>query len=118
MTKIRHAKVTRADVRYGAEGTEKAGDDYAILTLRVRNGLKERVETFNSNDVTYGPDGDEAEKFYSIKNDSDISGVILPGKSKSGVDAFLIPKKYQSDVVLEATIDFEHEPAVFSGSVK
>jgi hypothetical protein len=118
--KIQHGKVTRADAEY-AEPEAKAGDDYVIFTVRVKNGSKAKIDASSSWSVTYGPDGTEAESPYLASKsnvEEDISGKILPGRSKTATDTFAVPRKYQNDPVLEFTFDFEHEAAIFSGSIK
>jgi hypothetical protein len=117
--KIQHGRVTRADEEY-AKPEAKAGDDYVILTVRVKNGSKVKLDAYSSWNLTYGADGTEAKTPYlaSRSVNQDISGKILPGRSKTATDTFAIPKKYQNDPVLEFTFDFEHEAAIFSGSIK
>ena len=119
--KIKHGKVTRYDAEIDKI---KAGAPYTILTIRVRNKSKKKLSVYNSSTLTYGPDGDEAKQPFLAsveKANQDISGKILPGRSKLAVETFLIPTKYQSgsdSPVLEFSFDFEREPAIFSGSLK
>ena len=88
-------------------------------TVRVRNGSKTTIDTYQSLKLTYGPDGEDAMSPYlASKNETEISGKLLPGKSKSGTDAFVIPVKYQKDPVLEVNVDFEHEAALFTGPLR
>jgi hypothetical protein len=118
--KIVHGKVTRADAEY-AEPEAKAGDDYVILTVRVKNGSKTKLDASSSWNLTYGADGTEAKVPYLASRssaDQEISGKILPGRSKTATATFAIPKKYQNDPVLEFTFDYEHEAAIFSGSIR
>jgi len=118
ITKMKHGKITGADAEY-AEPEAKKGQSYVTFTVRVKNGSKETIDTYQSMTVTYGPDGDEAVSPYlASANETDISGNLLPGKSKSGSDSFVIPTKFQGDPVLEVNVDMEHEAAVFTGSVK
>lgn len=44
-------------------------------------------------------------------------GVLPTGRSKSGFFVFLIPERYQNDVVLEVTPDLDHDAVVFTGSI-
>lgn len=116
--KIRHGKVTAEDEEALADA--KAGTPWVQLTVRVKNGSKKRIDADSSTfTITYGPDGDSAESFYvpSVDNTS-MSGKILPGRSKVGSDTFRIPPRYQGDVVLEYSFDYDHEAAIFAGSVK
>lgn len=117
VTKIRHGKVKRADVEYADEA--KAGDDFVVLTIRVKNGSKERIDSFGSATLTYGPDGEEAVDPYlaSEPEEMDMSGKILPGRAKIATETFLIPAKYQEDPVLEFDFDSDHESAIFTGSL-
>jgi hypothetical protein len=98
----------------------KRGQPYTVMTVRVKNGTPKTVELMGSATVTYGPDGTEAETSYA--EDRDISegldGKLLKGKSRSARYVFLIPPKHLDDVVLEFSPDFEHDSAMFSGSIK
>lgn len=119
VTKIQHGKVSAYDAEI--DDSLKRGEDWVALTVRVKNGSSKRFDTDgNSGTLYYGPDGEEAQTPYLTENDPrrDMSGTLLPGKAKSGTILFLVPPKYQSDVVLEFSFDYEHESAVFSGSVK
>lgn len=119
VTKIRLGAVTAKDVE-GYDDVEPVGTTYAQLTIRVRNGTTGVIDALASPSVTYGPDGQAADTTYLLDVDDaeDISGKILPGKAKSATWTFLVPKKYQDDVVLEFTADYEHEVAIFAGSLK
>ena len=74
--------------------------------------------------LTYGPDGEAAKSPYLASLDTknynvDMSGTILPARSKIAVQAFLIPAKYQKDPVLEFDFDFsQHEAALFTGPLR
>ncbi|GAA3620843.1 hypothetical protein GCM10022236_23830 [Microlunatus ginsengisoli] len=117
---IKHGKVSRADAEY-SEPEAKAGDAYATFTVRVRNGSKANLDAYASWTMTYGPDGTQAEQPYIASQrveDKDMSGKILPGKSKTASETFAIPVKYQTNPVLEFSFDYEHEPAIFTGSIR
>jgi hypothetical protein len=119
ITKIQHGKVTRADAEYSDD--LEGGEDWVLLTARVKNGSSKRLDAYGSFTLTYGEDGDEAEStccIDSAPDTTDMSGKILPGRSKVASELFLLPKKHQGDVVLEFSLDFEHEDAIFAGSVK
>lgn len=118
VTRIRRGKVTRADTEYSDD--LKAGQSWVQFTVRVRNGSKKRLDAVGTFNVTYGPDGEEAESVYadSIPDDTYLDGKILPRKAKVASSSHLIPAKYQDDVVLEFSPTFEHEAAIFAGSVK
>lgn len=105
---------------YAAGG--KAGGPMTVFTIKVTNGS---TQTFDaalvSPQVTYGAEGDEADSVYDSGQGigDGISGKILPGKAKSAKYAFAIPTKELGDVTMEVPLgDFEHDSAVFSGSVK
>jgi hypothetical protein len=120
VTKINHGKVTRADAEYAEV---KAGSEYVTFTIRVKNGSKTKLDASNTATLSYGPDGEAAKSpsLYSLDTkdyDVDMSGKILPGRSKTAVETLLIPAKYQKDPVLEYSFDFEHEAAIFSGPVR
>jgi hypothetical protein len=53
-----------------------------------------------------------------LDEDEELSGKLLKGKSRSAGFSFLIPTRFYDDVVLEVAPDFEHDSAVFSGSIK
>ena len=83
----------------------------------MKNKSKATVQLVGLATVTYGPDGEKAEPSYMEKTDI-MDGKLIPGKSRSTSLAFLIPPKYYGDVVMEVSVDREHESAVFSGSIK
>ena len=116
--KVKHGKITAADVEALAD--DKKGTPWVQLTVRVRNGSPTRLSDLTQSfTLTYGPDGEEAVAGYvpSVE-DTDISGSILPKKSKVASDTFMVPEKYQDDVVLEFGFDYEHGSAIFAGSLK
>lgn len=118
VTKIKLGKVSARDVDQLAD--DKEGTPWTQFTVRIRNGSDARLADVSASyTVTYGPDGEEATASYiPTVDDTDVSGSILPGKSKVSSDTFVIPTKYQDDVVLEFGFDYEHEAAIFAGSVK
>jgi len=121
VTKIKHSKVTRYDAEIiDDKDVAKAGDPVVYLEVRVKNGSKTSIDAYGSFTMTYGADGMEAPTSYlpDGKETTDMSGKILPGKSKTASENFMIPAKSQGDVVLEFSPDMDHESAIFSGSVK
>lgn len=118
VTRVKKGKLTAADVEAFADG--KVGSPWQELTVRVRNGSDARLTDLYSNfSVVYGPDGDSAEPvFVPSAENVTMSGTILPGKAKVASQTFAIPTKYLDDVVLEYSVDLEHEPAIFAGSLK
>lgn len=118
VTKIKHGKISKADAEY-ADGF-KAGDDYVMMTIRVKNGSQQRLTSWGSWEMTYGEDGDPVGTPYvdsASSQEKDLSGKILPGKSKTTTEVFGISKKNQKDVVLEFTPFDDHEAAIFAGSI-
>lgn len=116
MTKIRHGKLSATDAEINGG---KKGDAYVVLTVRVRNQSKQKVETAGVAFVSYGPDGVQAESIATPGDDAPgMSGTILPGKAKTEDRAWVIPTQYQNDVVLEYTATDLLDPAIFAGSVK
>jgi Domain of unknown function (DUF4352) len=114
--KIRNGQFTAAQVEY--VGNVKKGEPYTVFTIRVKNGSPKTVELNGSMRATYGPDGEEAEQSYLEGETGDLSGKLIKGKSRSAGFVFLIPTRFYDDVVLEVSPDFEHDSAVFSGSIK
>ena len=85
VTKIEHGKISRADSEY-SEPEAKAGDPYVMLTVRVKNGSKTKIDTSSSWTMTYGADGEEAVRPYiasKSEDETDLSGKILPGRARS-----------------------------------
>lgn len=96
----------------------KKGAPFTKLSVRVRNGSGETVDSIGSTQMHYGPDGDEADAVYDgSKVPQEITGKIVKGKSKTGVYGYVVPKKYRDDVQFEVTVDFVHEAVVFSGKL-
>jgi hypothetical protein len=114
--KIRNGRFTASQVEYADD--VKKGDAYSVFTIRIRNGSPKTVELLGSVAVTYGPDGEPAEQTYSLDEAEELSGKLIKGKSRSAGFVFLIPTRFYDDVVLEVSPDFEHDSAVFSGSIK
>lgn len=110
-------KTKRSKVSQYAAGGHP-GDPMAIFTVRITNGTKSALKgDLVTVQTTYGKDGNEAEAVYD-QNLNDISGTIPKGRAKTGTYGFAVPTKSMSNVVVEIGPDFDHESAVFSGSVK
>jgi len=116
VTKVGKEKLTESAAVDDNSG--KPGDPFTVFTIRVRNGSEATLDAVGSGTVSYGPDGEEAPTVFDTGVSGGVEGKILSGKAKSGEFGFLIPKKYQNDVTLEFSADFEHDAAVFTGSVK
>jgi hypothetical protein len=114
--KIRNGRFTASQVEYADD--VKKGDPYSVFTIRVKNGSPKTVELLGSVAVTYGPDGEPAKETYVLDEAEELSGKLIKGKSRSAGFVFLIPTRFYDDVVLEFSPDFEHDSAVFSGSIK
>lgn len=116
--KIRHGKLTAYEAEI--DGNAKRGQDYVIFTVRVRNGSKQRLKLAASGTVSYGPDGEVAESaFVENMPSGSLDGTVLPGKAKSAPSsAWLVPGRWQGDVVYEFAPSFDYSAAIFSGSVK
>lgn len=115
--KIERGKISKAAAELAEPSV--AGDPWIRLTVRVKNGTKKTIDAYSSAVMSYGPDGESAESPYlsDRPDDEDISGKILPGRSKTGSDTFVIPIKHQNDPVLEFSFDGDHEAAIFTGPV-
>jgi hypothetical protein len=115
--RIQTGRFTAQQAQDGMDG-EKKGDPHAKFTVRVRNGSKKTVELNASATVVYGSDGIEAVKSYAVDSDSGLTGKLLPGKARSSAAVYLSPESIFGDVVLEFNADFEHEAAMFGGSIR
>ena len=114
VTKI---KRTKMGPNAAADGV-KVGAPVQVLSIRVTNGTDKKLDVaVASGTMTYGPDGDEAPAVFDEGVDG-MSGNVLPGKAKTGTYGFAVPTKYLGDATLEFTADFEHDPAIFSGTLK
>lgn len=116
VTKVKNGRFTAKDVEYTEE--VKKGDPYTVFTIRVTNKSPKTVDLVGSVRVAYGPDGEEAESTYVLEEAEDMSGKLIKGKARSAGFVYLVPTKFYDNVVLEFSADFEHESAVFSGSIK
>jgi len=115
--RIQRGHFTASQVKYVSTG-EKKGDPYVLFVVRVKNGSRALVDLSSSETVTYGPDGKEAEFTNAVDGSGGgLNGKLLPGRARSETFAYLIPDKYQSDVVMEYSPDVEHDSALFVGSV-
>lgn len=115
-TKITTGKLTKADVEY--DDDHKAGETYVKFAYKITNGSAETLDQYAYMAVTYGPDGVEADDTpYEIDVKGSPSGKILPGKSVTGEEVFMIPAKDQGDVVAQIDVAADYETAIFSGAV-
>ncbi len=121
--RIKLGRLTAAEEESWNEVTDmnlKKGAGRVTFTTRIRNGSNKIIERSTSSTITYGPDGEVAEKI-SYDGDSPIGsldGKLVPGKARSSTDTAVIPEQHWDDVVIEVTPDFDHGSAVFVGSVK
>lgn len=114
-TKITTGALTKSDVEYWDE--YKAGQTWVKFAYKITNGSKVAMDQYAYLDVTYGPDGDAAESASLLDAKGSPNGKILPGKSKTGEEIFMIPAKYQDNVVAEIDIAADYETAIFAGAV-
>jgi hypothetical protein len=90
-----------------------------IITVKITNKSDHNLQgDLVSVDATYGDDGDSADTVFDDNVGDSISGTITKGRSKSGQYGFAIPKKARGNVTVEVNIDYDHDNAVFIGSVK
>lgn len=116
VTKIQHGTVSAADVN-SAEPARQ-GDAWVFLTLRVTNGTDHALkDVYGDSTLTFGPEGKAADSIFldSIGPTDDLDGSILPGKSGNEQVIFVVPAKYQNDVVLEFGFHDDYESAIFQG---
>lgn len=113
ITKTKNAKQSKY--------TEHPGEPVTVFYVRVTNNTDQNLNgDLVSVDSTYGKDGSNADQVYDVDSFGDqISGTIAKGKSKTGEYAFAVPTKERGDVDVEVSlVDFDHDSALFSGSVK
>jgi hypothetical protein len=126
VTKIKTGRLTQAQADEAFDPKVKAGMDYATFTLRVKNGGKDRINLEGEGgglygQVTYGPEG--ASAISPGMEQGPISGILLPGRAKSGESTWIIPRKYWGDVVMEVHFtdstsnDEPRESVVFAGPI-
>lgn len=112
-----HGVLTAEECEYMCDSA-KAGDDWVILTFKATNGTDSLIEAYGYASLSYGPESVDAEIVYPDgMAENDMSGKILPGKSKKHTMAFAVPAEHQDDVLISFTADFEHDGAVWYGSV-
>lgn len=101
--------------------SEHPGSPVTSFFVKVTNGTSENLNgAYVSVDVTYGKDGSPADQVFDSNNFGDqISGTIGKDKSKTGEYSFAVPIKERGDVTVEVSFtDFDHDNAIFAGSVK
>jgi hypothetical protein len=120
VTEIAKGHLTRKQAAHEYSDVVKSGMGWVRFTSRIKNGSKEILDTESvSAEVTYGPDGREAEQL-TFNDHSDFAGKVLPGRAKTAEATFLIPERHWGDVVLEVSIgdEFERQSVIFVGSVR
>jgi hypothetical protein len=56
---------------------------------------------------------------FDAKNHTeDMSGKLVPRRSKTGIYGYIVPTGELGSVQFEFTPAFNHEPAIFTGSIK
>jgi hypothetical protein len=100
-----------------SDDSGKECDPYDLLTIRVKNATRARVNLSVTTTLTYGPDGEEVPQLYTNAT-ADMDSKVIPGEARTGSFRFIVPTKYRNDVVLEFQPDWDHDSAIFAGSVK
>jgi len=97
----------------------KPGASLAIITLRIRSGSAENMSTAGATvQVSYGPDGESAERVFDGNKASGHSGTIVKGAAKTADYAFAVPAKFLSDVSVEVNPNvLDYDAVVFTGSI-
>src|SRR5690606_15174484 len=114
ITKVKRVRAGEYEINDLPEGEEH----YYQVTYRVTNKSSKTVELNASLTLTYGPDGEEAERVYGEGTDSFLDGKLVKGKSKSATTGFAVPQKYADDVIIEMSPTWDHGTAIFIGSLK
>jgi hypothetical protein len=97
--------------------TGNTGDPYTILTVQVSNGSTKRLELVLTGTLTYGA-AEEPAVEVPILEGAEAMALVKPGEAISHDWGFIVPERFQDDVVFVVGIDFEHDKSVFSGSIK
>ncbi len=117
VTRIKHGRITADDVKRRAR--QKKGTPWVQLTVRVQNGSKKPLsDPIGSFTLIYGSDGDEADPIaVPGLDDTDLTGSISRGATKTCSSTFSVPLQDQDHVFLEFTPDINHGSILFSGSI-
>jgi hypothetical protein len=117
VVRIKHTRLS--DVGWTDTGL-RAGAPIQLLTVRVTNNSTALLDVDGATGLlTYGQDGVEAGPVFDAKNHTeDMSGKLVPRRSKTGIYGYIVPTGELGSVQFEFTPAFNHEPAIFTGSIK
>lgn len=117
VVRIKHTRLS--DVGWTDIGL-RAGAPIQLLTVRVTNNSTTLLDVDGATGLlTYGQDGVEAGPVFDAKNHTeDMTGKLVPRRSKTGIYGYLVPTGELGSVQFEFTPAFNHEPAIFTGSIK
>lgn len=113
-------KITMAKLLEGSsveDPNAKIGDPYTILTVHVKNGSTEKLETSVTATCTYGPDAKPAPEVF-VESGQSGTGTMLPGETGTYDWGFIVPAESQDQVVLKITVGPRRASAIFSGAIK
>lgn len=101
-----------------AFGADASDGKMYVFDVTLENGTPEVFDpAILTASVVYGAEGTQAEEVMNEKIDGFFQGKVLPGKKQSIRVAFGIPAQQLDDVTLTYMVDFEHEDALFSGTL-
>jgi hypothetical protein len=117
VVRIKHTRLS--DIGWTDTGL-RAGAPIQLLTVRVTNNSTALLDVDGATGLlTYGQDGVEAGPVFDAKNHTeDMSGKLVPRRSKTGIYGYIVPTGELGSVQFEFTPAFNHEPAIFTGSIK
>lgn len=117
--KVEVAAIAAATAGEWAIGAEATDGDYTRFDIRITNGSGDAFDaTLVYPSVTYGEAGNQAEQVFDEEIGGGFSGVIPASKSQTATFGFAIPAAQLGDVTLQVELStFEHDPAIFTGSV-
>ena len=114
-------KVTVTEVKRGTVNSDdwegNPGDPKVIVTVKITNGTTHKVRADEAGvQLYYGSQGDVAENLYNYEG---FTGTISKGRSRTGKYDFALPNKTAlKSITVEVEPSFDHESAIFEGSVK
>lgn len=107
---------TARDIEYTDEFKE--GQSYTVFTVKVTNNSSDAIDLASLANASYGTEGEMAESALVICDCEEAdAGKVLPGRSRTGTYAYIIPEQFRSDVIFDYTPNFDREPAIFTGAV-
>jgi hypothetical protein len=111
--------VTKVEMKDAKKYEEAASDGrYLVVSVKITNGQDKNFNAdLSSVDVSYGRDGNQAERAY-INGLAEFSGEIAPGKSRTAQYGFKVTKKQAAD--LQVSVEpgwLDYPTAIFTGGV-